>query len=57
MNYRLFIRFLHLLPILWFFLKLVVLQKGLCRLLAGPFHRSFDPQVVNIEGSDANING
>lgn len=56
-HYQLFARFLHSFPTLWFHLQLVVFQNGLCRLLAGPFHHSFDSQVVNIEGSEADING
>lgn len=56
-HYQLFARFLHLLPILWFFLELVIFQNGLRCLLASPFHHSFDPQVVNIAGSETDING
>lgn len=53
----LLVQFLHLLPILWFFLKLVVVQNCLCRLLSSLFHHRFDPQVVDVEGSETDING
>lgn len=56
-HYRLFVWFLHLLPIVWLLLKLVVFQNGLCCLLTSSLHHCFDPQVVNIEGSDTDING
>lgn len=54
---RLFIQLLHLIPVFCSFLELVVFQQGLCRVPAGPLHHSFDPQVVDVEGSDADIHG
>lgn len=48
---------LQLLPVRCFLGKIVVFQDGLCRLLARPFHHSLDAEVVNIEGSETNING
>lgn len=54
---QLFFCLLQLLPIRCFLWKIVVFQDGLCRLLARPFHHSLDAEVVNIEGSETNING
>lgn len=48
---------LQLLPVRCFLGKIVVFQDGVCRLLARPFHHSLDAEVVNIEGSETNING
>lgn len=54
---QLFFCFLQLLPIHWFLRKIVVFQDGFCRLLAGPLHHSLDAEVVNVKGSETNING